>query len=473
MNFSQDINTRVYHLDTLKFNELSYYYDTNSTIRHCVGLIERFIFTKLSIKGAKQHLNEYVELYFLPFFKNLLRNILLLGWCPYRLKKMVVKSTKERILVPEIVPVKYVNCNLEVNVENLTHEFKIYDLMSLQLKDNINVFTFTDIQLLGVEGLIHSIVSTTLPDFRYVQQLKKFTIQSEFNRSNPTIFLKQESSNNSSVNTFHNTQSNGFGMDGRSKDTAIFLDNTGSILAPSARNFANVHNSTSEAEIFENASSNMASNLRFHQNEMSEMYKTHQHNYFNIGLGYVPQWYNNLFMCPPNTTLAAAPRNPETRVDQLTMDRYLSSNIYQSFGIPESMIGNIGGNTQSSRSSTTRATKLRHEVNIMDLNSFESTIENFKTFFVNCFATLYYEIFNKKIDKKLIDFQPPELYLNYLKHVNNENIDGEDENENEKINYKSHNDSDESDDDETEKTKKNKKEEDNTFKPQKKQKVDE
>lgn len=412
-----DKNVVVHALDLVKYKELCYFFDTNATIKHCVGLLDRFLLHGLALKGAKKHVNDYLTEYFLPFFRQMLRNIVILGWCPYHLKKVKDPMTEENILVPEVVPVSFMQCELEVNMKKIEYNFKFYEMDERVLKPKIKVFIFSDAELIANPSMIHSVLNGTLSDYRFVQQIKRFTIQSEYNRSNPTVYLMREKGSHNQSRTFDQTT----GPDGgRNGPREVDFGGNGPVrplaaLGGGARNFD--QRDTPESVQLANASMNMADNIEFHQDEMRARALAHQRNYYNIGLDFAPQWHNNLFICPPDMVLAANPHIPESRVDQLTMERNLSSTIYQSFGIPESMMGYIGGSQQSTRGSTTRTAKVRNDVNIMDLNSFESTIERYKMFFKDCFIVLYATMFQKKIGRDVIDFKPPELYSRYIDNV--------------------------------------------------------
>lgn len=412
-----DKDVVVHSLDIVKFRELSYFFDTNATIKQCVGLIDRFLLHEIELKGAKKHVNQYLVEYFIPFFRQVLRNIVILGWCPYQLKKVKDPVTEENILVPEVIPVSYMNCELEVNMKKVEYKFKFYELNERVLKSKVKVFIFSDTELIANPTMIHSILNGTLADYRFVQQIKRFTIQSEYNRSNPTIYLRKESGSHGQARTFGQTNGPDGGQNGPRR---VDIGGSGPIrpidaIGGGARNF-DVRD-TPESVQLANASMNMADNIEFHQEEMRARALAHQRNYYNIGLDFAPQWHNNLFICPPDMVLAANPHIPESRVDQLTMERNLNSTIFQAFGIPESMLGNLGGSQQSTRGTTTRTAKVRSDVNIMDLNSFESTIERYKNFLKDCFIVLYASIFQKKISRDVIDLKPPELYARYIANV--------------------------------------------------------
>jgi len=403
-----DITT--FELDTSLYNELNYFFDQNATIKHCIGILDRFVLHGVRVRNMKPHMNRYFVTYYIPFFRQLLRNIVILGWCPYHLKKTKMDDTGETIIVPEVIPPMYMRCTLEVDIKKVQYEYKFYDLDMLQTcKKNVHVFIFSDNELISNNHMIHSILNGTLHYHRLVQQIMRFTIQSEYVRSNPPIFLKKIKDGTSQSRSLYE-------QSGNATDGGRQIGSPVTVADP--RSFA--RSGRSRVDKLKNASTSMVDNLEFHMEEMESRARSHQSNYYSIGLEYYPQWHNNLFICPPDMELAANPHLPDTRVDQLTMERNLTSIIYKSFGIPESMIGNLSNSTvNANRSSTTKGVNVRNSVNIMDLNIFESTLERYKNFFQDCFVVLYQKIFKVKLIRDAIVFESPLLYKEYIENVVN------------------------------------------------------
>ena len=402
-------NILTYKLDMRLYYELTHFMDNNSTVKQCMGILDRFLFQSVEINGAKKLMNQYLDKYFLPFFRRMLRYVITLGWCPYHTKKIKDPKTGMPIVVPEVFPVDYLKCQMIVNRETLDYEFQFLNYEGDKLRKDIKVFIFSDLSLLANGALIHSLLSGLLSEQRYCSQIKKFTIQSEYVRSNPPVYLKVDHAAAGQRSTTN--QTNGFAGGNQNDVRQVGVQNV-----PNPANFQN-RQVVQVPEMLEKASSDMVKNVEFHQQEVHNLAMMQDNNYYNMGLGFAPQWYNNLFICPPNMTLAANPHLPESRVDQIVMDRKLSSDIYLSFGIPETLLGLVGGTQNSIRNSTGRSSNIRKDVNIMDVNSFESTLFRYQNFFQDCFVVLFDTIFNKEVQKDIVDFKPPKLYEQFIANL--------------------------------------------------------
>jgi hypothetical protein len=406
-------NILTYKLDMRLYYELTHFMDNNSTIKQCVGILDRFLFQSVEINGAKKLMNQYLDKYFLPFFRRMLRNIITLGWCPYHTKKIKDPKTGMPIVVPEVFPVEYIKCQMLVNRETLDYEFQFLNYEGDRIRKDIKVFVFSDMSLIANGALIHSLLSGLLPEQRYSNQIKKFTIQSEYVRSNPPVYLKVDHAAAGQRSTTN--QTNGFAGGNQNNQRQVGAQNV-----PNPANFQQ-RAVVQVPEMLEKASTDMIKNVEFHQQEVHNLAMMQDNNYYNMGLGFAPQWYNNLFICPPNMTLAANPHLPESRVDQIVIERKLASDIYLSFGIPETLLGLVGGSQNSIRNSTGRSSNIRKDVNIMDVNSFESTLFRYQNFFQDCFVVLFDVIFNKEVDKNIVEFKPPKLYEQFIANVLAEN----------------------------------------------------
>ena len=402
----EDVDT--YTLDLQLYYELKHFMDSNSTIRQCVGILDRFLFQSVEINGGKELMNKYLDLYFLPFFRIMLRYIIMIGWCPYHIKKIKDPKTKLTILVPEVFPIEYLVSTMNVNIRSLNYEFLFYNRGGDTELKNIKVFMYSDLSLIANGSLIHSQLSSLLSDFRYTLQIKKFTIQSEYVRSNPPIYLKLDTAAAGQKGLAD--RANAF----NGGNTRTRVINGEVAPAPASFQSQRVNNN---AELFEKASSDMMKNIEFHQNEVQMLSSMQANNYYNLGLGFIPQWYNNLFVCPPNMTLAANPQLPESKVDQAIIERNLSSSIYLTFGIPETLVGMVGSTNNSIRGSTSRGSNIRKDVNIMDVNVFESTLYRYQNFFQDCFVVLFENIFKKEVSKDIVKFKPPKIYEQFIANV--------------------------------------------------------
>lgn len=403
-------NEVVLELNVRLYNELCHFMDTNATIKQCIGILDRFLFQSVEILRAKELLNTYIDMYFLPFFRVMLRYIVVIGWCPYHIKKIKDKKSGLPILVPEVFPVDFLLCTMVVQKSKPDYKFQFYDEGGTKKRNDVKVFMFSDMTLLANENLIHSLLFGLLEEHRYLARIKQYTIQSESIRSNPPIFLRRDNTDNGISNLAD--RANGFngGAQGGTRHTS-------STVGFMPEKAVERTSGMSASMILEKSTTDMIDNIKFHQNEMKGLYMMHQNGLHNASMTFAPQWHNNLFICPPNMILAAPPHLAESRVDQLMIERNLTSQIYLTFGIPETLVGVVGGTSSSIRGSTNRSTNIRKEVNIMDVNNFESTLSKYQGFFQNCFVHVYEEIFKISIHKDLISFNPPPLYKQFIHTV--------------------------------------------------------
>jgi len=399
----------TFDLDTSYLREIQFFYKTVPTVKHCAETLDRFLFSDFRIKGAKPVLQTYVSEYFIPFFRQCLKKILMIGWVLYRTVKTKDPRSGQNIVIPELIPLDYVQVQLRVNKKTFEHELLCFELNSMEPIKNARFIIFSDLQHLAENNLVDSVLDTIMGDFRYVQQIKRFTMQAEYVRSNPTIFLRA---------------AEGCGGEaGAAANTGTMKRSTSVGLAPESREGASLTNRLArklpkQQEALEKASVEVSSNVEFHNSQMASMkYKQYQ-SWYTLGLGLRPQYEDNLYILPPNTVLAAPPHLPESRVDQLVIERDLMTKIYQAFGIPETVAGFSGGsNVNSTSGSSSKSAKVRADVNMMDIITFESTLDRFKLFFMDSFALVYEEIFNKVIPKNSIQFLPPKIYELYIKSM--------------------------------------------------------
>lgn len=413
---SPDFDT--FDLDYRYLQEIKYFYKTVPTVKHCSETIDKFLFSDMRIKGAKPVLQTYVNEYFVPFFRACLKQILLVGWVLYRTVKTKDPRSGQTVVVPELIPLDYVKVQLRVNKKTFEHKMLCYEVNGLEPIKNARFILFSDLQRLAQGSLIDSVLETIMGDYRYVQQIKRFTIQAEYVRSNPTIFLRAAESGSGQSVTANKT-----GTMGRTSTVGI-PDNRQSVGLKSRL----TKKLPKQQEALEKASEDVSSNLEFHNEQMASMNFKHSQSYYTLGLGLRPQYEDNVYICPPNMVLAAPPRLPESRVDQLVIERDLMTKIYQAFGIPETVAGFSGGsNVGSTGGATSKSAKVRNEVNMMDIITFEATIDRFKGFFTDSFVLIYEEIFNKVLPKDSVEFLPPKLYEMYLQNVVYQSVQDVDE----------------------------------------------
>lgn len=393
--FQTTQDERVFELDVRIIKELNYMFDTKMMIRYCYNILSEFLFNEVSVRNNSKVLYEFIQDYISPFFRTVIKNIVLMGWSPYILKKMKDPRTNDNIIVPQTVSLLFLKVYMIVNFRNNDFKFKFIDLNGNERKD-IKVLMWSDYEELAVNGLCYSITRGLLIDFRFSQNIKRFNLQSESVRSRPPIFLKDDNKGSSSKQlSVNHTES----MDGKPVAVARIKERT------TPRN---------SIDQLKEASTDLTSNIEYHIHQMKEMSYRNNADYFNVGIHFQPQPWNNLFICPPNTSLAAVPHLPESRMDPTVTEKYFNSAVYQSFGIPEALVGQMHNLSSALRSSTRDTSRLKSDVNVMDLISFEGTLQRFISFFRDSFVLIYEDIFKTKIFKHDIEFKLPKLYNEFL-----------------------------------------------------------
>lgn len=384
------------------YKELSHMFRTNETIKHCYDTLERFLFQNIRVKGATPVLNEMIT-YFSKFCSKVLKYLWIMGWCPYTIEKIRSKINNEDIMVPKVIPIEYITAELVVNKLNFTCKMSFYDYKRDKAKNNIYFVTLEDIQDLANHSIINSPLSSILPDYRFLEQLKKFTIQSEFIRSNPAIFLVKKDPKKEDVTNHRDTEE--FGLTVRADDTLM-------------GDIENNEQIPTKIAAFKEASDDIVKNVEYHNQQMEEMVRFQNSSYYDLGLGFRPQTANNLFVCPPNMTLAAPPRMPEVKSDILTISKKFASVIFLALGMPETIFGfGSQNNVNMAGRAATRTTEIRKDINVMDVNSFDATLKKYNNIFSNLFCDIYFTIFKKRLKTEAIEFHPPKLYEHYTTYM--------------------------------------------------------
>lgn len=399
---SQDEDT--YTFDYALYAELREFRRRNNTLRQCASILDQFLFNDLKLEGAKPHLQAFIRSHLLPFLRTVLANILLVGWSPYKLVKFKFEDSKDHVLIPSNVPIHLLNPVMTVNSKTFEHKFRFMEEDGKKERKDVHVLFYSDMHDLVDCGLINSVTYSTLHDHRFVQRIRQFTLQSEFIRSNPTIYLQREKplpDPKGQSGTFSRTDGPALGLDrnfARARAPAL------NSLNPSIR----------QQVTAESASESMADNLAFHEQQMMLLRARQQREYRNMGSENAPQHQNNTYVCAPGTVLAATPHLPQSRTDQVAMEQDLTSKIFRAFGIPESLSGNqkltVRDKTKGQAPKTT----------IMEIITFQSRLEHMQSFFKTAFIDIYKRMFDKTLDPGVITFRPPVMYELFLKSLTEE-----------------------------------------------------
>ncbi|GBG28625.1 Hypothetical Protein FCC1311_048462 [Hondaea fermentalgiana] len=399
-------NTSTYTLNHAVLREVRYHMRANATALSCQQIIERFLVRGVAVRGASKQFARFVELHMVPFFRGMVESFIAVGWCAYvlRRRKMASELGQETVLVPVVVPMEHARFELEAN--RTTHEFtmRCMQMDGMAQVRGVRFIFLNERQRYANDTLMCSPLSGILGELRYVEQMKKFAVQAEFVRTHPTIYLQ-------GVNAPRGESSTA-SMTGAMHSGALAESHSNSIsdaLRAKVRG-ETVEEPLSDAQLFQRASTDIVSNIEFHAQQMDDFARGQNEQYYSLGLNYAPPHHHSLYVCPPGMQLAHRPDTPQPRTDQVEMDEHLSSKVLAAFGIPETI---FAGNSRSARP---RAQD-RAVFNIMHINMFDATLENYRLAMRETFVRIYREIFKAEIDADRIIFRPPPLYEHYLQHL--------------------------------------------------------
>lgn len=390
---------QTFSFDQSLSNELKFFLQSNQSCNRAHNVLEKFLLSNVQTTNAKHFLSSFVSDYFVPFCKSVLKQIHINGWCAYRIVKL-----KNKIKVPKIIASEFLQVLLEKNDETFEYSFLITDLQYNELPD-VKILIFDEIENYANNSVIKSIMSGLLNDLRYENQMRAFSIQADYVRSNPTVFLQgnadEVENNRNEASTILNRNFN------------FQLGNLSSGNSMSARI---ARASTANIEVLEKASSSMASNVEFHANQMEELARRDSKRHRNLGLGFAPQYLNNVYIVPPGLSMPFQPHLPQSRQDYVQNDRLLSSKVAQGFGIPDSMLG-------LHVRSTYRETNSAQQEKLSPVNAvtFQSTLEKYTGFFKKTFVEIYSNIYGTILKEDVIEFNLPELWIEITEQLESEN----------------------------------------------------
>lgn len=387
-----DINIEIHSFDPILYHELEHIFNNHETVIHCYTILNNYIFGDIKMKSQNKDFEDYINRYFTKFFSKVLRNFLLIGWCPYVIKKIKDVITGKEVIIPEVVSLNYIYPQLTVDKKKFEYKLEFLDVNDRITKlKHIKYFALCELSDLANNRVIYSTVQSFLNEYRYVEHMKKFHIQGEFVRSNPQVFLKaaQKSNNEATI------------------DSELEQDD---LMDSYNRKLPE------KVDLLKDASRDVASHVEFHNRQMADMFRDRDANYYNTSMSFRQQTTNNLFICPPGLELASQVRLPDTRTDVTSIAKKLSSNIYLLMNVPETIFG-FGShiNISSNGRTANRSTEVRKDINIMDVNSFDSSLENYRFKFKELFVKVYKEIYNKEIKLSAVTFDDPKTYRDYKK----------------------------------------------------------
>ena len=140
----------------------------------------------------KKIYSNYVNDYFVTFFRAVLKQVIIMGWACFKLKKSKDMITKQTIMIPEVVDVNYIHPEIVLDKSKLTYSMQCFDHTGNEKMKGVTFLFFKDIQALANTTLTHSLLSGLVDDFRYMQQVRQFALQAEYVRTNPTVYLEEQ-----------------------------------------------------------------------------------------------------------------------------------------------------------------------------------------------------------------------------------------------------------------------------------------
>ena len=304
--------TETFELNEHALEELSFYYKTSSTVTSCVRFVESMMVLNSSLTGTSVALNKYYTEFCRTFVRAALHDLFVLGWFVYRMEER-----DGGVLFPVFVPnsaatvtitrKKKGTASVHVSyIESDNHDLG-YSKNNARAKKTF-VFFVNNIHEYCSDTMISSPMLGLINDFRIYTQLLRFQIQSDYVRSNPTVYLHGRPLSDF---TRH--------LDGGVNQDAPVL----------VRPYEDEQNTV---EDYENATKMYASNISFHETQEKNAATRARTNFRKIGLDVKPQYKHNIFVCPPDTTLAHAPVQPISP-DVKTAEERLEKNINAQFGI--------------------------------------------------------------------------------------------------------------------------------------------
>jgi len=407
-----DPSQESFKLDRHAVYELEHFTASSPTINQCIDILDRFLFSNIQISGSTRMFQNYISEYFVPFFRSMLRKIVVLGWSVVYIRSIKDKHTGQKIKIPEVVDVQYINPEIVLDKSTFSYDVSIYDHTGSQKLAGAIFLPFKDIQQVANQTLTCSILSGIVDDFRYIQQVRQFALQAEFVRTNPTIYLEEQKSN--TVGTSLAKQAEGLSV-GIARNEDAFDDPMNDVNNGTRKN-------TPHEDLLKNASKSIAANFDFHNKAMAENHRVNVNGRFHQGSNFSAQHKNNIYIVPPGLTLADKPTLPQSGIDFTALEKIMNAKIYQKFGIPESLIGSslVNARERMNTSSLKERLGTRHNntnVNVMDIINFETVLDRYRLYFRDAMVIIYEQIYGKRLKCESITFNAPTLYEEYVSQL--------------------------------------------------------
>ena len=398
-----DADEERFPFDRSVLFEIDHLTMNHPAVNECTQLIDRFLFTDIKVKGSTKMFQDFVSEYFVPFFRAMLKKIISTGWCAIQVKKAKDFRTDESIMVPEVIEPNLISPAVIVNRKTLTYDMECYDYRGIDKMKNVMFLVLDGLSSIARPTMTNSVLSGIVHDHRQYMESKQELAQADFVRANPTIYLRADTSANSSTSVktpLDPNYSDGGSLHNESKSVQALLRTN--------------KKQPKVEEIMENASKNISHNIEYHQMQMENTFSKNARGRFTGGALLKPQHADNVYVCPPGMILANSIQLPTMSDNTVELKRTnIQASIYKAFGIPESILGAQSNKRKAPNSSGSQGAS---HMNIMDVIAFEAMLERYRRFFGDAFCTVYERIFKKRIDRSVIEFIPPQIYAEYIGH---------------------------------------------------------
>jgi len=401
---------QVYTLNRDTLREINHFIENNCTVKQIIELLERFLFNDIDIVGSTPVFLNYVKEYFVPFFRSVLKQVLHAGWSAVMIRKSIDPRTKEKIVIPETIDFDLLSPQITLDKKKITYDMNCFDYNGQTPLKNVTFLFMDDIKSIANETLTNSKFKGVMADYRYIIQAKQFAMQSEFVRTNPTIYLAQEKQNSAPVNSVR--AAGAFG-DGLSRATAIDLTKPLTFARGGALKPKN------KQDLFEKASDSLKHNFDYHHNQMNDNLQHAAYGRYNAAGSFKAQYHDNTYIIPPGMELAATPQLPQTTINIFELENRLKTKLFQIFGMSE---GLITGTKKITANIQMANPTIKNTVSLFDIISFEAILDRYRDFFAMSFIILYEKMFEKRIKKEAIKFRAPDLYQSFVDQLMADNM---------------------------------------------------
>lgn len=379
--------------------------NNNVTVQQCYEILQKYLISDIKINKSSDLFQEYIDIHLKPFFNNVMQYFLLIGFCVWRVSSVKNKKDGKKIPVPMCINPQFFDIYLDYDYIKCKYKFIICEVGSPKPLNNFFVMPFASIDDLFNDSLIYSPLNVLHSYFDFLKTMETNYVRAQTTNSNPTIYLCSDNSTNTNMNTlsmYRNSTSQAstsFGAGGRVDDFEL-------------SNILNVPR-VSDTLMMDTARNDIMSNSDFHFEQIQKLSMQYAADKYQTNSNYVPQYYNNMCVFPQNLKLACNVQAPKVDANQVSLNTFFNSNVFSAFGIPEPLFGiNYSGVSNSYQSRTTSK-----PIGLMDISTFETTLEKYKFVLSTMFRLVYEETFKSPASKLKVEFHYPMFYEYFVKQL--------------------------------------------------------